>query len=63
MVKTWGSEDGSNRACECGAIYEVSYRRFPMKDSDYFDCDICGKRLDKWKSTTVPIYRLIQEPK
>ena len=66
MVQTWKSKEVGERACEtpgCGAVYSVTIRRFPMRDSDSYDCDRCGRRLETWNSTSVPMFKLISEPK
>jgi hypothetical protein len=59
MTKTWTSHDGGEKVCEnCGSVYTVTYRNNPCKDSDYFNCEVCGHRVDQWNSTTYPEYCL-----
>lgn len=61
MPKTWKSSPGAEVPCpKCGSLYEKSTFRLPTKDSDRFDCEVCGERLDEWNSTTVPSYRLLK---
>lgn len=61
MVKVWQSASGGEVKCECGALYKKTLHRIPQKDSDYFDCNVCGERLDEWRSTTYPTYELIKD--
>lgn len=58
MVKVWESGQGDDFTCECGAVYAVTVRRFPMRDSDSANCHVCGKIMAEWNSTSVPSFRL-----
>lgn len=59
MIQTWGSGTRGDKKCEdCGAVYIVTVDRFPSRDYGYFDCQICGERLDEWNSTHSPNYTL-----
>lgn len=63
MPKTWSSEDVSTETCgNCGAVYQVKLRRVPMREKDYFDCQMCGTRMNEWNDTEYPVFTLI-EPK
>ncbi|WP_072389481.1 hypothetical protein [Hyphomicrobium sp. CS1BSMeth3] len=63
MVQTWGTGDGGTASCKkCGAEYKVTVKRFPMRDSDKFNCEICGELMNEWNSTQVPMYELISKP-
>lgn len=46
----------------CGAVYEVTYTRIIMSDSDSFDCCVCGVRAFSWSGASVPDYRLVKRP-
>lgn len=60
VVATWKSEDRGEVACEkCGARYRKTVMRFPMRDKDHFDCNICGDRMDQWNSTECPAYEFL----
>ncbi len=60
MVSTWKTEDQGLVSCEkCGSRYQRTVTRVPMRDSDYFDCDVCGHRMDAWNSTTFPTYKYV----
>ena len=60
MVKVWSSGSGADATCKsCGATYKVTIHRFPMRDNDYFDCEICGTRMASWNDTAAPFYELI----
>jgi hypothetical protein len=49
--------------CECGAVYRVLERTTPVPDTDYVDCEVCGKRVAAWHNvTTVNEYTLIRRP-
>lgn len=50
------------KTCECGAVYEVDYDKVPFRDQDSYDCDVCGKELDRWSSSRIPKFRLITKP-
>lgn len=50
------------KTCECGAVYEVGSVKFPVRDQDSYDCDVCGKQLDKWSSSRIPTFKLIKRP-
>ncbi len=59
MVKTWSSESSSDKSCsKCGSIYSVTMHRFPTRDNDTFNCQVCGNLMDSWNSTTCPMYEL-----
>jgi hypothetical protein len=45
MVKTWETGKGEDFTCECGAIYAVTVRRLPARDSDSADCSVCGQKI------------------
>jgi hypothetical protein len=48
--------------CRCGSVYERRTQRLPVKDHDYRDCEVCGERLESWRSTHVPAHRLVSRP-
>lgn len=53
----------AQETCKCGAVYEVTYRRTPIPDTDTADCEVCGARLASWRqSTSWPDYQLISRP-
>lgn len=59
MVKTWSSGDAPDVKCAtCGSIYAVRIHRVPMKDSDSFDCQVCGELVQKWNDTRIPEFTL-----
>ena len=62
MVQTWGQEERGEHTCECGAVYKVTVHRFPMRDSDSFNCSVCGTQIAKWNSTEAPSYELVSKP-
>lgn len=42
-MKTWGTDDTGRKTCpNCGSIYAVKITRLPLKDKDFFDCQVCG---------------------
>jgi hypothetical protein len=62
MVKTWEAGKAEDFTCECGAVYAVTVRRFPARDSDSADCSVCGQKMAEWNSTYSPSFSLIKNP-
>jgi DNA-directed RNA polymerase subunit RPC12/RpoP len=61
MIQTWQSGGSVKARClQCQSVYEKIEKRLPVRDSDYFNCQVCGHRMDTWNSTTVPSYRLVE---
>jgi len=59
MVRTWSTEQGRDETCEkCGSVYEVHITRFPGRDADKFNCDVCGHLMREWNDTESPSFRL-----
>ena len=59
MPKTWASESADDEICEkCGTVYAVTIRRFPVRDSDSFNCGVCDHLMNTWNSTAYPTYTL-----
>lgn len=50
------------KTCECGAVYKVGTLKLMVRDKDYFDCQVCGVRLDEWNGSRIPTYKLIEQP-
>jgi hypothetical protein len=46
----------------CGALYSVTHSRLSESDNNIAKCLVCLQIMDKWDSTDVPIYKLIQRP-
>jgi len=60
MVATWKTEEQGTVACDkCGARYKPTVTRFPTRDNDHFNCEVCGHRMDEWNSTHAPSYELV----
>ncbi len=58
-LKPWQTKPENDVACgQCGSVYEKTMQRFPMRDSDSFNCEVCGHRMDSWNSTSAPSYKL-----
>ena len=49
-------------SCECGAIYERTEDKLTFRDIDFFECCFCGRTLERWSGSRIPIFRLICEP-
>ena len=63
MVATWKTGPGGRHTCkEFGAVYEITLHRFPIRDRDSADCDVCGTLMREWNSTTVPEFKLVKRP-
>lgn len=61
MATTLITKRAGRFTCECGAVYEKTITRQPMRDSDRIFCDVCSVEMDSWHSTFVPSYELIGE--
>jgi predicted Zn finger-like uncharacterized protein len=55
MRSTWTCE-------ECGAVYEVTYTKLPVRDNDSADCQVCGHQFRPWNTTKMPSFRLVSRP-
>jgi predicted RNA-binding Zn-ribbon protein involved in translation (DUF1610 family) len=63
MPLTGKISSGENFFCpHCGALYAVTHSRASKTDSNIAKCVVCGHTMDKWESTTVPIYSLVHRP-
>jgi hypothetical protein len=59
MVQTWSSVEGPDEKCEeCESVYSVRIFRSPAKDSDSFNCTVCGHLMRKWNDKRVPEFTL-----
>ena len=64
MVRTWGTGTAPDFICPtegCGARYNVTVERFPLRDSDSASCEKCGQVMKKWNSTQVPSFTLMKD--
>jgi hypothetical protein len=43
-----------------GSIYERKVRNLTIRDRDDFKCLVCGKVLEDWASSRIPVYTLKQ---
>ncbi len=60
-MATWSSERAGKESCpECGSVYEVTIHYFPMRDSDYFNCEVCGYEMRRWNDTESPSFKLVE---
>jgi len=46
----------------CGALYAVTYSQLSKRESNSAKCTVCLQIMDKWDSTNVPTYKLVQRP-
>jgi transcription elongation factor Elf1 len=59
---TWSTYlDGTETCQKCNSVYEIRVTKLPARDSDYFNCEICGHQIDKWNSTESKSYRLLKK--
>lgn len=64
MIKTWETGPEGEFTCDnCGAVYAVQERRFPVRDKDTAQCQVCGETMAEWNSTYCPTFKLKQSPK
>jgi hypothetical protein len=60
-MQTWATRNAGEVICEgCGAVYAVSIYKLPCRDSDSFDCEVCGHKMKTWNSTMVPSFKFIR---
>ena len=62
MAMTSTTKRAGRFICDCGAVYEKTVNRQPMRDSDRVFCDVCSAEMDSWHSTYVPSYELVSSP-
>jgi predicted Zn finger-like uncharacterized protein len=63
MPSTGSVTEGKSFFCpNCGALYAVTQSRRPKSESNVAKCTVCLQIMDKWDSTNVPTYKLIQRP-
>ena len=63
MPLTGSVSKGRNFFCpHCGALYAVTYSQSPRSESNTAKCVVCLQIMDKWDSTNVPAYKLVQRP-
>jgi hypothetical protein len=48
--------------CDCGAVYERTGYTTPFRDRDSFECECCGRTLERWNGTTIAEFRLTSRP-
>ncbi len=61
MVSIWSNEQTENVTCKvCSSIYAVIINRFPVRDKDFFKCEVCNQLLKEWNSTSCPSFVLIK---
>ncbi len=48
--------------CNCGAVYERTEEKLTFRDIDSFECRYCGKTLETWSGSRIPVFRLVKEP-
>jgi predicted Zn finger-like uncharacterized protein len=63
MPLTGPITEGKTFFCpHCGALYAVTHSRLPKSESNVAKCVVCLQTMDKWDSTKVPVYKLVQRP-
>lgn len=61
MGTTWSSESAGKESCpKCSSVYKVTIQYFPMRDSDYFNCEVCGYEMQRWNDTASPSFKLVE---
>ena len=54
-----GNRTGEDFICpHCGAVYEVEYTRYPLRDSDSATCTKCKQVMKTWNDTMAPSFQL-----
>jgi hypothetical protein len=63
MPLTGSVSEGKSFFCpNCGALYAVTHSRRRTIESNAAKCIVCLQIMDRWNSTNVPIYKLLQRP-
>ena len=63
MPHTGPVPEGKTFFCpHCGALYSVTHSRLPKSESGVAKCVVCLQIMNKWDSTKVPTYKLVQRP-
>jgi transcription elongation factor Elf1 len=58
-----GPIEGKTFFCpHCGALYSMTNSRLSKIDSNIAKCVVCLQTMDKWDSTEIRIYKLLQRP-
>lgn len=58
-----GPIEGKTFFCpHCGALYSMTSSRLSKIDSNIAKCVVCLQTMDKWDSTEIRIYKLLQRP-
>ena len=52
----------TNVTCECGAVYRREVQRDIVRDTDSFNCMVCGRQMELWSTSRWPRYTLISKP-
>lgn len=53
--------NGQHKCDNCGALYNVTWRHLPARDSDQEQCHRCQQTMAKWNSTDYPKFELVEE--
>ena len=48
--------------CTCGAVYRRVLNKSPIRDTDTFECLVCGERMESWSTSRWPSYQLVSSP-
>ena len=63
MPLTRPAPQGGTFFCpHCGALYSVTHSRLTKAESGDAKCVVCLQTMNKWDSTKVPTYKLVQRP-
>jgi transcription elongation factor Elf1 len=63
MPLTGSVAEGKSFFCpNCGALYAVTLSRRAKIESNVAKCLVCLQIMDRWNSSSVPTYKLIQRP-
>jgi Zn-dependent protease with chaperone function len=59
-IKKSQSDAGKKTCPKCSSVYKVKISKAYCLDSDLFNCKICGFEMDRWNTTDIPSYTLIE---
>ncbi len=62
MPAIWTTKPAGQYTCDCGAVYEKTMVRVPIRETDRIHCRVCADEMDSWSSVFVPSYELTQTP-
>jgi RNA polymerase subunit RPABC4/transcription elongation factor Spt4 len=58
MTILTGAERADETCPVCGSVYSVKIHRVHFRDSDNFNCSVCGNEMRNWSGALIYEYAL-----